>query len=233
VLKRLIPFALSALVLVGVLSHAAPASAATLSNPWGNIPTYVSVVRLKANNDHYVVWQDAATRTCAWSFLGNASGLNDNYLIVNGNGGGTMQVQDLTTFNGQPYSWCGWETLPPLYNGHFLDLYGGTGAETMTSGTGDTWLAGGAGNDWITSKNVAGSLSGGDGNDFLQSQAASGGIENLSGGNGNDCINDWRAGGTADCGSGTDEVMTDTPAKASGCEKIVPVYGAVCHNNLP
>lgn len=107
---------------------------------------------------------------------------------------------------------------PPVFNGHYLDLYGENDDDTVRGSSGDTWLTGDAGVDFVKNFGSIGYNEGDSNNDHVIS-ASTGGGETLNGGTGNDCVDD-RSGTYSyfTCGSGTD---SGTANPDGTCESTV------------
>jgi Ca2+-binding RTX toxin-like protein len=162
-----------------------------------------------------VVWQRKYDGACRTTVIGNGLGLNDDYQIVGGNGHDSMYA---VTPDGSGGTFCGFWMAGLAYNGHFLDLAGGAGNDSLAAESGDTWLWGDDGNDTLFFTG-GGQLLGGNGNDRLISAGSGFSAEGLAGGPGSDCLEDYSgAAWIFDCGTGTDTYSTLRPSMPNNCE---------------
>jgi hypothetical protein len=189
------------------------AAQTTITSPFGNDPTRVIIGSLAGQQ--VVLWRSLFSNQCATTVLGN-TGLDGPYEIHTGPNTDNVLIPD--------GSWstlsCGGLSGGPLnYDGHFLDVYLGSGNDSATAGSGDTYVIAGAGNDTVSSLNPMAALYGDDGDDKLWTRG-SGTFQSLFGDAGNDCLQDDNSSAFFDCGTGTDS-HAGAPFDAVSCE--VPV----------
>lgn len=107
---------------------------------------------------------------------------------------------------------------PPVFNGHYLDVYGENDDDEVRGSTGDTWLTGDAGIDFVKNFSSIGISEGDTNNDHVIS-ASTGGSDTLSGGSGNDCVDDRSdTYSSFTCGTGTDNA---TIGASGDCESFI------------
>ena len=98
----------------------------------------------------------------AWDWIGDTTGINDNYIVSGGAGSDGMYVQDATV------TFCGWPIGVPSLAGRSLQLLGNGGNDMLWSPTTlNTDIFGGAGDDWINSGRASAFLYGEDGDDLI------------------------------------------------------------------
>jgi hypothetical protein len=161
------------------------ASAGLVTTPYGNDPVRVTVGKREIGFGfgHVVIFENLLDRRCQVVGIGGAA-LTDDHLVEAGGGNDVISVLQTMSLGGA----CGVSPLwPPNYDWHYIDFIGNGGDDTLSSGSGDTWLFGNGGNDVLQFANPSGSLAGGPGNDVLRSLATSG-FQSLSGNAGDDCL---------------------------------------------
>ena len=187
-------------------------AATTKGSPFGNAP--VSVRIGSDPEGQWIGWQNQTTGECAWDWIGDTTGINDDYLVASGQGNDSLVVQTtLATF-------CGYPIGIPRYNGHVLDLYGYGGNDFLSSPTTlNTSIFGGEGNDWITSGNGIATLKGFNGDDLILA-SGSGFGGRYYGEAGNDClfIKPTLAPALMTCGDGTADRWSGPGTRPATCE---------------
>ncbi|MCA9553596.1 MAG: hypothetical protein KC933_26390 [Myxococcales bacterium] len=139
-----------------------------------------------------------------WFSLGTAAGLSSDGEVIGSAGNDQLRMVTSTLILDTWASDCVGTWSPLEYNGHYFDLYGGDGDDTLYGGLGDTYLLGGDGDDILVVSSPIGRAYGQAGNDRLTGPGAAQGYW-LDGGPGDDCIE--AAGGTwasLACGADTD-----------------------------
>jgi Ca2+-binding RTX toxin-like protein len=186
---------------IGLSSTARYVQAATnVSNPFGTAATaYINYDPDDGGN--WINWQENATGNCSFTSLGTG-GFSDDFNIFASNSGDTIVFLEYS----QSFAFCGYSMNAPKYNGHYADLYGGTGNDRLSTGAGDTYIHGGTGDDILSNDGGAALyLTGDDGNDTLLFGTSNGGT--VQGGAGNDClaVSTAATNCTMSCGDGTDQ----------------------------
>jgi Ca2+-binding RTX toxin-like protein len=179
--------------------------ATTLSSLFGpTVPVQVFIGAKSDGTAQAVVWKRRSDGACASTTFGNSAGLSDNFLVVTSSGNDDVRILSGSSIS----SFCGFNLKGLVYNGHFWDLAGGGGNDTLRAGNGDTWIFGEDGDDRIFFAGF-GNLFGGNGNDTLVAGSSVFTAEGLFGDSGNDCLEDRNhASGAFDCGPGTDRFST-------------------------
>lgn len=217
---------LSTLVVIGILGSAQSAFAVpTFVGVFGDDPSavLVGVTTVNGRTGTYFVQRRFSDNACWFQYVSPASGLDQSWRIQLGSGGDTIWI----VAPHESHTMCGRVVLPlNSYNGFFLDLFGGAGADRLIAwapgnsavyGEGGrdeiigaafsrAYMDGGSSGDTITG--VPGitndRLVGGSGNDFLCDDRA----ESIIGGDGTE---DTRLQGTATFISGVEYVSTHCP----------------------
>jgi hypothetical protein len=184
----------------------------TKGSPFGN-----TQVRVRVGSDadgQWIAWQNLLSGECAWDWIGDTTGLNDDYLVASG-----METDNLAIMH-TVETVCGWPIGVPLYNGRSLDLFGYGGHDTMSSLTTlDTWIYGGADNDWIVSDKGNAYLYGSFGIDLIVA-GGSGFGGKQRGEAGNDClyIKAPLAPALMSCGDGIADYWAGPGTRPADCE---------------
>ena len=213
-------------MLLLIATAAAPAMAATQVNtPFGSAPV-VAVVGSRTFPNPWpvpiIVWQRVSDGSCSVQQLGSAAGLSADYEVHGGSGNDLIVVLGE---NGENF--CGIPLTEIVYNGHYLDIFGGSGNDRLKCARGDTWLFGEAGNDHLYSQNPNGAQLGGTGNDSIIYGGQSG-TAALYGEDGDDCLSsEFPRAIVMDCGSGNDRwlLATQPPGGPVACETPASACG--------
>jgi Ca2+-binding RTX toxin-like protein len=192
---------LAGAVAASIMAVAAEASALTLLNdPYGNAASQAFIGRNTSNGNHYILWKNKATGACSSTFLGGSTGFNADFEVHALGGDDYVQIYPYTS----PSNFCGMSVGIPNYNGHFIDLYGGDGRDSLYGSTGDSWVNGEAGNDTIQSGGFPGDLClGSAGNDTVIGVAVDN--QTIHGDDGDDCLNVSGTSTDVSCGNGNDK----------------------------
>jgi Ca2+-binding RTX toxin-like protein len=161
----------------------------------------------------WIGWQNMSTSDCSWTQIGDTTGLFDDYLVSGLGGDDHIRVRSTTL------SFCGYPLATPSYNGHYLDLSGGAGNDTLWSVTTlDTWIFGGDGNESINSGRGSAGLFSQNGDDTIWATGSGSGAQE-DGGNGNDClfIVSTQTPSNMSCGDGSD-LWSGPGSRPADCE---------------
>jgi hypothetical protein len=218
--------------LVG-LALARPASAATVTPPseWGNA-NVSAVVGSSQVHGQVVCFRASGQQPVAY-ILGNASGLNNNWLVATNGGNDTVTVVSSTAL----ITDCGLTLFPLVYGVNprtrkswRLDVSTRGGNDFIDCGSGASDCDGAQGNDRLFSVSSVGKISGGSGKDTLTGQAGQTALDRLSGGSDRDCLrDDGNRHALFDCGSGNNDLYVGNVPDQINCEEQV----ATCPNPIP
>jgi hypothetical protein len=189
-----------------------------ISSPWGSSTGFTAFVGMSGGVAK-VVFQNHLTSACSSTTIGTASGLNNDYLIVGGNDTDFLiGVGGLASL----YTVCGTSITPLAYNGHFLDMDGGSNTDLVFPGTGDSFGYGSDGDDLMQTFSPIGIILGGNGADDMYGTSAVT-TDAIYGEGGDDCLtDDGNAHSTFDCGGQTTHDYYVSPASgAVSCEVSV------------
>lgn len=165
---------------IAVVGWSVDAHATTLTNPFGSRPVTAYVGSDSAGQ--WIGWKDQIFGACHWDWIGDTTGLNDNYLVYGGAGADGIFVVST------PITFCGYPLGVPSYGGRFMTIMGNGGNDKLWSpGTLDTNIDGGGGNDWIMSGRGSSFLYGDVGNDLIFGSGSGYGGEKY-GNWGDDCL---------------------------------------------
>jgi hypothetical protein len=184
----------------------------TITNPFGTAAT-AWINYDPDDGGNWINWQENSTGNCSYNLLGYG-GFSDDFVVQASNSG------DIISFvpPSQSFAFCGYNQQYPNYNGHYLDIHGGSGDDRLTTYGGDTYLIGYGGDDKMLSGGGASLyLDGGDGNDSLLLDTSNG--ASVYGDAGNDCIGVSSAATncTMSCGDGSD-TWSGPGSMPSDCE---------------
>jgi Ca2+-binding RTX toxin-like protein len=174
-----------------------------MTSPFGpDAPVGATIGSNNQGTAQMIVWQRLSDGVCAFTPIGDAAGLFDDYGVVGSSGNDEIMIAP--TSSGR----CGAPMGALVYGGHYLDLYGGAGNDVLVSDTGDTWLFGQDGNDHLEFHGN-GNLYGGSGIDHLFALTTFFSGEGLFGEAGGDCLEDGNGAAAAvDCGSGAFDLVS-------------------------
>jgi len=177
----------------------------TVNSPFGpSAPVQALIGRNTQAPVEVIVWKRVSDGACKSTLIGDAFGLTDDVLVVGSSGADTIIVEERAPDYDAIF--CNFHLNTLDYGGHFLDVHGGAGDDTLLSGSGDTWHYGEDGNDYLAFKG-AGNLFGGNGNDIVIAMSSIFTAEGLYGEAGSDCLEDQNnAAFTIDCGPGSDQI---------------------------
>ncbi len=236
---KLTRFALEILLASSVLAVGVPRAAAlqTVSPLSSGEADTVFVGRVNHDGTvkHWVCYDrpGAASRWVPLTQSGNYLG---DDVVVNGGtsatDGGNDTMLIVTSASYSVSGDCAGTWSPPLWNGHFIDLHGNGGNDTLydgttSGGTNDSQLKGEGGADVLFGYSSVAWLLGGDGADHLRALHSSSSGDILKGENHGDCLQDdsnsWT---TFDCGDATDARWTgDTNTPRIDCETTAGCCG--------
>jgi Ca2+-binding RTX toxin-like protein len=206
--------ALTVLGLLGAFQAKSAQALTNLNNPFSGGPAVIVKVA-KISGNMYVTWKRISDSSCLFQFIGGAAGLNTDYNVHGGGGNDNMQIVAIANQNV-----CGFTLEPLAYNGHYVDLFGEGGNDTVFNpGNNETWISGGPGKDLVFGSTFGGRIAGDDDEDLVL-----GGVDDniLVGGEGPDCLSvSHNLAATYDCGNGADR-RTSTPSNVISCESLVP-----------
>jgi hypothetical protein len=198
---------------VAVAVWSADAHASTIRmTPFGNAP--VTAYIGSDASGQWIAWKNQTTGACAWHWIGDTTGINDNYFVAGGKGNDNLNVVTTTV------TFCGFSIAAPLYNGHYVAINGIEGNDSVWStGTSDTSLIGGLGNDWLVSGRGNAYLQGDAGNDKIWATGSgSGGIQD--GADEDDCllISKTSSPMQTTCGNGNNDRWSGPGTRPLDCE---------------
>src|SRR6185295_7208350 len=171
-------------LLACILGTSAPAMAYII-DPFGDASTtvYIGNSDQISGGGQFAIWKEYVTGSCYVQQIGPADGLAVSDQVMGQGGNDQMLIVGVGVVG---VDWCGVSLTPLKYNGHYLDLAGGPGNDTLLSG-GDTYMTGYSGDDFLLTWRGQTYLGGDDGNDVLNVfTSQSGGY--FDGGIGNDCL---------------------------------------------
>lgn len=202
---------------------------------WTEVGARTASTALLLDNDDYVFFKPNANVTGtistvftfkAWDLSGGLSG---------GTANTTVGDSWSTATDGAAVSITAAPAQTPSggnFGDGFDDLYyGGSGNDTLVSGTGNDTLFGGGGDDVITSENGADVLDGGSGNDTINAgndgDIVYGGTgdDSIIGGNSDDVIRGGAGNDTINGGNSKDTLMFEATAADNGVDSITTEIG--------
>jgi hypothetical protein len=125
-----------------------------------NLPGSGTATIGSINGDQWVGFQPIAGGPCQWFYLGSG-GLTDNVQVFGSSSSDWIQVAVANASNS-----CGrWQPL--IYNGHYINEFGGAGADVIFGGFNTDQTYGGDGDDLVVGDWFGGLIVGDGGNDAL------------------------------------------------------------------
>jgi hypothetical protein len=218
--SRALFVALAAFAVLAASSGSA-AARTVISNPFGVSVAVDVIIGSKTNPsgavEQVVVWQQVGTDTCQTTVIGNASGLDDDYLVQLSNDRDLLWIPASDWGVGS----CLGHGTTLSRAGHYIDVDMLAGNDDGNA-IGDTYLYGGTGNDRLRTFDPVGGVFGDDGDDTLSAESSSGTEERLDGGNDNDCLDDFsQSSAFFDCGPGEDQFVGSPTDGENNCEMPV------------